>query len=409
MTKVKQDRRRACRATRSASAGRCFALRAGAVLGGVVALGLAGGCETTGSSASPAPGQQGASAERDPGALIERRRREFQIDHEAYAELGYRLDWRGFPVVREGERIRFLNVYDDVVVAHESGATVSVLEASNGALRNSSQVASPLTRFVGNFRINNAMVVSSDNEAFTIDLETGSMVARDQLSAVVTTRPVVFDGHKVYGTAVGHIYAHRINPPLDAWSFDLGSPIDVSPALVGSVAVAVSRRGDIAMLDVPTGQLVGRARIFRGCEADPVVGEGQVFFASLDQSIYAFDLSGRQRWRVRTERPLTVTPTYHAGVLYAPSEDRGLRAIDALTGAELWAQPRVDGRVVAMRGGRLLVFGDAVATLLDPDTGDVVFTTPLPAVQSLHTDRFEDGYLYAVSTGGIVARFEPRR
>jgi outer membrane protein assembly factor BamB len=134
-----------------------------------------------------------------------------------------------------------------------------------------------------------------------------------------------------------------------------------------------------------------------------------VFFASLDQSIYAFDLSGRQRWRVRTERPLTVTPTYHAGVLYAPSEDRGLRAIDALTGAELWAQPRVDGRVVAMRGGRLLVFGDAVATLLDPDTGDVVFTTPLPAVQSLHTDRFEDGYLYAVSTGGIVARFEPRR
>ncbi|MFG0260230.1 MAG: PQQ-binding-like beta-propeller repeat protein [Phycisphaerales bacterium JB041] len=413
MTKVTNDPRRVCPTALPAvaRAGRCAGLAAAALC---LSLGLSAGLlgcggSRPGTSTGPSVSPSTAKARNTSASkLIERRRAEFKIDHDVYADLGYRLDWRGFPVVQAGERIDFLDVYNDIIVAHESGATISALEASNGALRNSGQVANPLTRFVGNLRVDDDIVVSSDNEIFVFSTATGALTSRSKLSRVVTTHPVYFGGQVVYGTAIGHVYARQVRRPIDAWAFDLGSPIDTDPVLVGSTVAAVSRNGDIAMLDATTGLLVGKAKIYGGCDAAPVAGDAAVFFASLDQSIYAFELDGTLRWRIRTEQPLRVTPTYHNGVLYVPTSDKGLRAVDAITGAELWAQNQVAGRVVGVRQGRLVTWNGRVAKLLDPASGDVVASHELPGVATLRPDRFEDGNLYVVSDGGIIAKFQPR-
>lgn len=400
MTKVAQDQRRAYRTALPAAL--CAGLSAAILSAGLW------GCGGSRATTEPRPTVRTGGGNDRAGDLIQRRRDAFKINHEDYRELGYRLDWRGFPVVQAGERVQFLDLYDDVVVAQESAGTVSVLEASNGALRNSTQVASPLSRYVGNFRLDGTMVVSTDNEAIVMDLETGGLLDRHNLNRVVTTHPVYFANQKVYGSAIGHVYSQYMSPAVDAWAFDMGGPIDTDPVLIGSVVSAISRRGDIVMIDVPTGTLVGRARIFGGAEAAPVAGEGAVFFASLDQSIYAFELDGRQRWRVRTEQPLYVTPTYHQGVLYVVSDDQGLRALDANTGAQLWAQADIAGRVIGVRDGRLLTWDGQTAALVEPGTGDVIFSATLPGVSILKPDEFVDGELYAVSDGGVIAKFQPR-
>lgn len=403
MTKVEHDHRRARRsgpAARALSSG-----LAGAAVAALLTLSAGCGLTATGTVPTSNPSIRSRG---DAGQLIEARRAAFQIDHDTYAGLGYRIDWRGFPVVQRGEHIQFIDLYDDIVVAQESAATVSVLEASTGALRNSSQVASPLTRFVGNFRTGNRVVISSDNEAAIIDVETGGVVERQHLNRVVSTGPVFAFNQMIYGSSIGHVYSHLMSPSVDAWAFDMGSPIDAELALVGSTVVAISRRGDIAMLDAASGTLVARGRIFGGCEAAPVAGTDMVFFASLDQSVYAYDLRGGQMWRVRTEQPLRVTPTYHEGVLYVPSDDQGLRALDAKTGAQLWNQPGIAGRVVAVRGGSLVTWDGSVAARIDPATGDIVRSAELPEVAILKPDHFVDGNLYAVSKGGIVAKFRPR-
>lgn len=410
MTKVTNDPRRVCRSALPAMPAWARAGRAAGIAAAVLSLGLLGcGGSRPSTSTGPSYSPSAAKAKNTSASkLIEQRRAEFTINHDVYADLGYRLDWRGFPVVQAGERIDFLDVYDDIVVAHESGATISALEASNGALRNSGQVANPLTRFVGNLRVDDDIVVSSDNEIFVFSTSTGALTSRSKLSRVVTTHPVYFAGQVVYGTAIGHVYARQVRRPIDSWAFDLGSPIDTNPVLVGATVAAVSRNGDIAMIDVSTGLLVGKAKIYGGCDAAPVSGDGVVFFASLDQSIYAFELDGTLRWRIRTEQPLRVTPTYHNGVLYVPTSDKGLRAIDSVTGAQLWAQNQVAGRVIGVRQGRLLTWNGRVAKLLDPASGDVVTSQELPGVATLKPDRFENGNLYVVSDGGIIAKFQPR-
>ena len=65
-----------------------------------------------------------------------------------------------------------------------------------------------------------------------------------------------------------------MNPAVDAWAYDMGSPIDVQPVLVGDAVVGISRRGDIAILNAPSGTLLARASIYGGCQADPVAGDG---------------------------------------------------------------------------------------------------------------------------------------
>ena len=401
MTKVEQDQRRACRMVR--------VLRTLVGVGAGAGLAVSGGCGLgamgdTGSSTTTRSAESGRSA----GELIEARREAFKVDHDVWAGLGYRLDWRGFPVVQAGQHITDFHAYSDFLVVQESAATVSVLEASNGALRNSSQVSSRLTRFVGSFRLDNNIIVASDNELSVIDAQTGDIVGRQNLDRVVTTAPVYAAGQAIFGSSIGHVYSRLLNPPVNSWAFDMGAPIDAELALVGPVLVAVARNGSIAMLDAASGTLVGRASIFGGCEADPVAGDGMVFLASVDQSVYGFSTDGVQRWRIRTEQPLRLTPTYNAGVVYVATGDRGLRAIDALTGTQLWNQDKVRGRVVAIRAGRLLAWDGTTAAMVDPATGDVIREAALPEVQDLKPDTLVDGNLYAISRGGIVAKFTPR-
>ncbi|HRQ74203.1 MAG TPA: PQQ-binding-like beta-propeller repeat protein, partial [Phycisphaerales bacterium] len=98
----------------------------------------------------------------------------------------------------------------------------------------------------------------------------------------------------------------------------------------------------------------------------------------------------------------------HQGVVYVGTDDRGLLALDAATGAERWAAAGVSGTVIGVRAGRLLVFSGTEAFTLDPDTGDIVERASLPGVAILRPDAFVDGNLYAVSAQGVVAKFVPR-
>lgn len=389
MTTVGTDPRRACRRIPS--------------LAGIAAVLATFLCACESAPTGSQPTSPGAPAS------IDERREAFTIDHDAYASLGYRLDWRGFPVVARGGHVEFIDPFNDLVIVQDSRGTITALEADTGAVRFSGQVATALTKFVGTIRHDTGIVVSSDSESYTLDPQTGTMLARDPFSRVVTTRPVLIAGRTIYGTPVGHVYAHMVSPPVDAWAYDMGSPIDVAPVRFGDLVAVVSRRGDLAVLDGASGSLISRARVFSGCSADPVAGDRYIYIASLDQSVYAFDPeTGRQAWRVRTEAPLEITPTYADATLYVPSSDKGLRALDGATGAERWAAPEVAGRVIAIRDGWLLTWDGSSAVTVDPATGDVVARAELPGLTTLAADAFQDGHLYAISQGGVVARFTPR-
>jgi len=83
-------------------------------------------------------------------------------------------------------------------------------------------------------------------------------------------------------------------------------------------------------------------------------------------------------------------------------------AIATRNGSRQWANPEVDGEVIAIRRGNLLVWNGSEAMLVDPATGDVRERVALPGVRLIRTKGFVDGELIVVFGSSALSRFVSR-
>ncbi|MEL7472417.1 MAG: PQQ-binding-like beta-propeller repeat protein [Planctomycetota bacterium] len=372
-----------------------------------MALALATGC-----ASSERFGPRADDSSR-PGApsSIQERADAFAIDHDAFAALGYRIDWRGFPAVAPGERVRFMNLFGDTLLVQESGSTVTAMDPDTGEVRWANQLAGPLTLFVGNSRILDRFYISGEPELYVLDVDTGTLLDRQSYEKVVATNPIIAGRVLIYGTPSGEILAHLTANSIKYWGFDGRGAIEHSPVRIDRAIGAVTRSGDVLFVNAENGSLIGRGEIFRGPGAEPVAGAGLMLVPSLDRSLYAFSPEGAElRWRYRTDTPLRTQPTVHDDTVYIAVESEGLVALDAVTGEPRWRSPDVLGVVIAHRAGRLVVWDADTreAATLDPESGEVLSRATLDGVQSIHAEPFLDGPLWVVSDGGVIARFRPR-
>lgn len=364
---------------------------------------VAGGCSASNVTTEPTPPRT---------ASVEARAKAFPIDHEGWAKLGYRYDWTAYPAVAGAGTIHFVDAYPDVLVVQDKSGILSVVEATNGGVRWSSELANPLTKFVGNARDGDHIVCSSESEIFVLAVATGNLLARQQLEKVVNTKPLLMTrgggSVAIYGTPTGEILAHYVGQGVKLWGVGTAAAIEGRPVLVGPAVGAVSQAGGVFFIDPSSGSLEGRARIFDGVATDPVSNGQLLFIASLDQSLYAFAPTGSQIWRYRGTMPLHVQPTAEAAVVYCDIPDVGLSAFDAGTGKIMWSAKGVHGTVLARRQHHLIAWDGHTLTALDPDRGDVIDKAAMDGLAFAVVDKYEDGNLYAVSKSGVIAKFIPR-
>jgi outer membrane protein assembly factor BamB len=361
------------------------------------------GCASDGAS-QPRPTRTTAAAETA-----------FPADFQAWAEVGYRLDWSAFPYPL-ASRPDFLQkaVFEDSVVLVERNNGVAFINALTGERRWASEVAGPLTKFVGivrDPRDPGNVIVCSQSEGFVLAASTGTLLAREQFSRVVDTPPVTTGNLAIFGTSVGEVIAHLLGRNVKAWGFQSDGAITASPvALSEGVLCAVSQGGDVMFLTVEDGRMVGRARLLSGLATNPVTDGNLVYIAGLDQSVWCFTRTGAQVWRQRTSNPLRTQPALVGGVYYGAQQREGLVAREAATGVVIWENKDLAGTVLGTRGGRLMVWDGASRTLwsVDPATGAIAASLNLRETIWLHADGERDGNLFALSERGTVGKFIPR-
>lgn len=368
----------------------------------LVCLVLSAGCETF------------PSRSLGPPISAEQRRAATRLDDDAFAAIGYRRDWTAFPVVTRGQRIEQLTPAGDVVLVLEGGSTVTALERSNGAQRWANPLANPLTVFVGLDRVGDRVLCSAESDAYQLNIATGQLEARQTFARIVSTPPVVVGRLAIYGTWVGELLAHDLVSGVTAWGNAIWGDappgaIERRPVLVGDAVGVVSRNGEVFFADALTGSELGRNRIYGRVATDPVAVDSLMVVASLDQSVYAFSsYGGSQVWRHRTAVPLVHQPVAHGRRVYVTIPGEGLVAFGVDDGRVLWRAGQVEGTVVAVRTGRLVVWDGTTATLVDPATGDAAGRAALPQVRALVAEQFEDGALYAITEHEVVVRLVPR-
>jgi eukaryotic-like serine/threonine-protein kinase len=74
----------------------------------------------------------------------------------------------------------------------------------------------------------------------------------------------------------------------------------------------------------------------------PVVADGMVFIPSWDGNLYALDeYNGAQRWVFSTSAQIYATPAVANGVVYLASRDAYVYALDEQTGSMIWRRPNI--------------------------------------------------------------------
>jgi outer membrane protein assembly factor BamB len=353
-----------------------------------------------------------AASSAKPGPAANLSPKSFQVNFDEWAKIGYKLDWVGFPFLGEGKtpKVTLMQAYDDLVIAQDAQSTVAAVETSNGQTRWSTQLAGPLTKFIGINRDPDdpgRILISSEAEAFALSTANGNILNRERFARVVSTRPVLMGNLLISGNTTGEVNAHYLGHGVKAWGFATVGAFESNPVVIGGLVAAVSQAGDVLFLS-PGGSLMGRGRIFEGLDNDPVADNGLLFIAGRDRSVYAMDTGGTVIWRHRTSSPLSVQPTAHNGVLYVDIPKEGLTAFEEATGKVLWGNPGISGVVIGTRNSKLLVHKGHTLMLVDPAHGDVLESINVPNVVKMVLDKFDDGHIYAVNEKATMAKFIPR-
>lgn len=327
-----------------------------------------------------------------------------------YERLGYRIEWKGLPVVSRRQTPMFVDVFGDRVVFQDTGNTMTVMDAATGRSIWAAEVDNPSSRFIGNARQGDRLFSSSDNELFVLDIRTGEILERHRLAVVANSGPTLAGNIACFGGSAGQLLGHNLASSFKLWGYQLDGAITARPVIVGDTVAAVSQRGEVVFVNPANGSSTGITRIFSGLANNPVAGDGTLFIAGTDQSVYAFSPEGgRQLWRVRTPYPIVDQPSFVNGRLYVHVPNEGITAYAAGSGAVLWRNAEARGTVLGVRGGRLIVWDGATAYVLDQDRGETIEKVPLSGVHTLLMTQPVDGDLYVVMRDGWVERHSPRR
>ncbi len=385
------------------------------LLAATLATSLVLGCESTpnagasGGGSSAPVGTLSSNPESPTGGVVTDADG-FRIVHDDWAHLGYQWDWSSKPFISPRGRVTDLTPAGDLLIAQESGSSLSVLESRSGRMLWTSQLGSRFTKFVGSVRDNDLILTSSAAELFELGATSGNLVAKSPFKFLVDTTPVLVGNFAIYASGSGKLMAHNRDAGVFAWAYALDGPIVAPPVLIGDeILGAVSGGGDVIFLNPYSGASVGRAKISGGVSSTPVTDTDRMYVGSLDQSVYAFDaVGGAIAWRVRTEYPVTAQPALHDGALYVTLEAHGLTAFDTIDGSLLWRNDKVRGEVIGLRDGELVVWDGNDLALVDPERGDVIRRHSFPGAVMLKTDAFVDGAIYIVGRSGVIVRFVPR-
>lgn len=362
---------------------------------------LLGGCSTNGARVSD---ESVTSAERIPTRTVTQQAEPFRT-------LGYSLSWSIGDVGGSASRTRMLDVADDLILVHDVSNNLVARELSNGQSRWAANLGNPLTKFVGNVRINDRIIAASETELLILDTATGRLDDRQRLAVLANTAPAVANDYMlIFGTATGEVFGHDLRNGFRRWGFALNQRLRGKPVIIGQVAGAVAESGQVLIVNPLNGEAVSRlGQIYGGLDNNPVSDGRNMYIASVDQSIYAYSGStGELLWRVRTQSRLAAQPTVHDGTLYQYVPGEGMLAIATRNGSRQWENPEVDGEVIAIRRGNLVVWNGSEAMLVDPATGDVRERVALPGVRLIRTKGFVDGELVVVFGSSSLSRFVSR-
>jgi outer membrane protein assembly factor BamB len=186
------------------------------------------------------------------------------------------------------------------------------------------------------------------------------------------------------------------------YGFTLGNMVSAPAVSRGIVYSGSFDR--LSGFDAATGALLWKhpARVpVGGFESSPAVAGGILYIGDDKGRILALDAAtGAHVWAKQTGFSVQASPVVVNGVVYIRSLDGYLYALDATTGAQVWARPVAgffsssSDSSVAVVGGTVYLSEEGALEARDAATGDRLRRTPCGRASSSPSPTVADGVVY---------------
>ncbi len=221
------------------------------------------------------------------------------------------------------------------------------------------------------------------------------------------------DGDTVYaGSTDGQLYALALATGKERWRYDAREELGTRPLVANGTVFVASLEDTVFAVDARTGTWKWHHRrepregfTIRGA-ASVVPGDGVVFAAYSDGFAAALDMqTGRPRW----ERQVAPAGDYldvdsiqaDGGRVYAAAYSGAIVALEAATGKPVWTVAAKDASRVALAPGTVVAVTASSILALSPADGSRVWSAPLDGVPAGDPVVAGRWLLVPAGTGGL--------
>ena len=146
------------------------------------------------------------------------------------------------------------------------------------------------------------------------------------------------------------------------WSTSVGSSegFNFHPIVAGDALYAASHRGNLAKIDLATGNKVWEASVPERLSIGPGSDGRTTVAVSTRGTVYAYDDTGKQIWKVSVSSEVLSEPIVAGGVVIVRALDNRFIGLDAQTGVRKWIYQRQQSALSLRVGYGMLAIGNEV-------------------------------------------------
>lgn len=332
------------------------------------------------------------------------------ISEELLAEAGLEMVWQREMPMKVGEKLASLYVVGDVVYGVSSLNYLVSINRENGKVMFSRGIGGAGLPILGLKHFDDEVYSVVGNRLLQMDLGFGEDRGEKSFDFGVVCPPVRNSRYFYIGGSDRRVHAYNSETKVLVFEAAAMSDSLVTDIVAGEDFVVFSTVAGDVLCIAPhrPRQLWEEAFKAEAAIVGPMVRVGrQLIFASMDTNVYSVDLySGRLDWKYPSGAVLKVGPVVTRVVVYQYVEERGLAAIERLTGRFKWQLAdgfnllsESDGRAyVVTRTGRLVV--------MDNIKNEELYSVNLLGV-SKYASNVNDSKMYVADERGRIACLQP--
>jgi len=146
------------------------------------------------------------------------------------------------------------------------------------------------------------------------------------------------------------------------WSTSVGSSegFNFHPVVAGDAVYSASHRGNLAKIDIATGNKVWEVSVPERLSIGPGSDGRTTVAVSTKGVVYAYDDTGKQIWKVNVSSEVLSEPIVAGGIVIVRALDNRFIGFDAQTGVRKWIYQRQQAALSLRVGYGMLAIGNEV-------------------------------------------------